>query len=532
MAEEQRPAHSTFAPSASHRWLACPASLVHSKDLPEQETSVYAHEGIVCHDISATCLKEGKSPNEFLGKIVDDVDITQELVDAIQMYIDEVKGIIKEVGGKGGRIEFEVDITEDCWGTIDALSWTDDVAVVIDAKYGKGVIVSAEDNPQLKLYGIGALKFLQRELKLAPKKVLLVIIQPRTVNPIRRWEIDRTELIQWFQDSVQPAMEKAKNGETKCNPGEAQCRWCPISSTCPAQKDAVMADVEASFEQFGRAEALNFPPEGNQGGMTAKDIAELLPKLDQIQNWVNKVKTYALDMALSGGSIPGYKLVEGRSNRKWGADEKQVVDFLKANKVEPYKKSLITAPQAEKAMGKATAEKSGLDKLIVKPPGKPTLVPISDTRPGIKESIEEEFQEFTINDSKEVMVVDSTPEDDDKVSLWDRLMNGGDEDDITPEDIAETNFPAVQEVESQTATSGNQAEPQIVMMPAKTQTAPKVGTQRAEVLNFGRGGVSIKQVMDALQISENQVRMHLRYLNERDGYGVTVYKDGTYKVEQ
>jgi len=522
--------HAFFAPSASHRWIACPTSLNLSKNIPEGLPSVYAHEGIVCHDIAATCLKDSIDVNTYLGTVVEDVTITQELVDGIQVYIDEVKGMAKEIGAKGGKIEHEISITEECWGTLDALLWSPEIAVIMDLKMGKGVIVEAVENPQLMLYGVGGLKYLQKEYNLSPSKVRLVIVQPRTVNPIRIWEIDRKELIVWFQTNVQKAMSEAKNGDAECNPGVEQCRWCPASAICEAQRNFMMTEAEAAFEQFSKEDMATIYP--------IKEIALLLPKFKQIQNWIKTVQTYALDQALAGNKIPGYKVVRGRSNRKWGADEKEVAAFLEVScKIKAYEEILISPTVAEKAIGKKNAEQLGLEKYITKPPGSPTLVPDSDKRPEIEDTVEQEFQEF-VPDSP--ILVDSVDDHEEvkHMSALDRmrlavLEDEGDEDVDIPVKTNDDDFNDIfisensKVVVKEIATGGNVI---INAQPKEIQNTPKAGTQRLEVLNFGKGGVTISDAAKALDTSENMIKMQLRYLNERNGYGYIVYDTGEFKV--
>jgi len=507
----------------------CPGSIVLAPvGEEEDEPSIYAQEGTVCHDIAAICLKTGVLPEVYLGTVVDEINITQELVDGMQMYVDEVKNITREIGAKGGKVEFEVGITDECWGTLDFCTWNDDLAVFVDLKMGKGVIVDAEENTQLMLYAIGGLKYLQKELNLSPQQVRLYIVQPRTVNPVRRWDVSRSELIHWFQDVVQPAMEKIKSGDTTCVPGTTQCRWCSISATCPEQKDYILAEAEGVF--------ADFVPGAEQGVLSLTDLADLLPRLEHIQNWVNKVKEYAMIEALSGKKIPGYKLVEGRSNRKWGADENEVAAFLTEScKIKAYKESLITPTQAEKELGKKVATQLGLNKYITKPPGKPTLVPASDTRPEIGASVEEEFKEFIEVPEQEVpvdlvtdmfssidtLIVDQPgePKEVKELSAWDRLQLSLDAEE--EKEVKVTSF-------SEIATGGD-----VVMQLVGHDNAvsPKAGTKRLDVLNMGKGGVTIKDAAKALGCTENMIKMHLRYLNEQNGWHVTVYDTGEFTVK-
>lgn len=544
MTEERETKHSPYAPSASNRWLVCPGSVVLAPVGEEEgEPSIYALEGTVCHDIAATCLKTNTKPDTYLGQVVDTINITQELVDGMEMYIDEVRSITKEIGAKGGKVEFEVGITDDCWGTLDFGTWNDDLAVFVDLKMGKGIIVDAEENTQLMLYAIGGLKYLQKELGLSPSNVRLYIIQPRTVNPVRQWDITRAELIRWFQDTAQPAMAKIKAGDTTCTPGATQCRWCPMSAKgCTAEQDHVLAETEGAF--------ADFVPGTEQGMLSLTDLADLLPRFEHIQNWINKVKEYAMVEALSGKKIPGYKLVEGRSNRKWAADESEVAAFLLgACKIKAYKESLITPTQAETELGKKKATQLGLNKYITKPPGKPTLVPASDTRPEMGASVEEEFKEFVVTDpvesnpsvqevsgdlitdifgSLDTLIVDQPgePKEVKQLSAWEKLQQGFElEEDVEVEVKADP----IKELfsDEEVATGGNLVMNLIGHDNAKS---PKAGTKRLDVLNMGGGGVTILNAAKALGCTENMIKMHLRYLNEQNGWNVKVYDTGEFVV--
>ena len=518
---EQKP-HSIFAPSASHRWLVCPGSVTLLGDPSEPSISEYAHEGIVCHEIVADCLKNNDSPEHLTNTVVDGVTITPELVEAMQFYIDDIRGTAKEIKAIGGKIEFEVEIFDECRGTLDAMIYNNRIAVFKDLKMGKGVIVEAENNPQLMLYAVGGLKKLMEDHKIAPEEVELHIIQPRTVNPIRVWKISRSDLIKWFKSDVLPAMESIKAGDTTCNPGVKQCRWCLISATCEAQKDFIINETEGAF--------ADFIPAMQKGLLTAHDISLLIPKFTQIQNWINSVQEYALQQALSGTKIPGYKVVEGRSVRKWSADESQVVKFLTQHGVEPYEEKLKSVAKAEKAIGKKKVESIGFEKYINKPPGKPTLVPDTDKRAEIKDTVEQEFKDFT---SDEEVI----PVEDPILDAWARLKAGAngdiedsDDDLVIPESSDMFDNIDAGVVENQKiATSGN-LQVKLQMVGKDSVTPPKAKTKKAEVLNFGKGGITIKDAAEALECSENMIHMHLRYLNEQHGYGVIVYDSGEFEV--
>lgn len=570
--------HAVFPPSASERWINCPGSIKMSEGIEEGEPSVYAHEGTVCHWVAAQCLKEHQDASLFLGEVIEDVRMTQELIDAIQVYVDEVKGLTKEHEAIGGRIEFEIEINEDCWGTLDAALWTEEILIAGDLKMGKGVIVEAKDNKQLMIYAIGMLRWLQKEKGLFPSRIILYIFQPRTVNPIRKWEISREDLLTWYREVLKPSIDNIKSGTEECIPGENQCRWCPASATCTAQASYAIKSAEQAFAPFAE-EAKPEVEIATGGKLSLEQIAKLLPSFKHIENWMKSLKDYALGKALDGLHVPGYKVVEGRSNRAWKVDEVDIVAFIEAKGYEAYGDPPLLSPaKVEKAMGKKESEAHGLANYIHKPPGAPALVQETDKRPAIDTEVDKVLEEAAVIDefammpSPEILaeldtgevVFAATPEvevkiddatqsimdmfddpvivasDEKEVSAFDRMMNADIEDEpvvdtrLESEDVSE----AIEEVFTagketakavETATSGS---PVIVLSAKSTGKAkpPLKAAKRLEVLNMGKGGVKLEDVAKALSSGINSIKMHLRYLNERDGYGYEVYSDGTYKV--
>lgn len=544
---EQKDAHAKYSPSASHRWIRCPASIELSKDTPNT-TSVYAHEGTVCHEIAAKCLKENLSADSFTGQVVDRVQMTKELIDGIQLYVDEVKGLTKEYDMTGGRIEFEVKITEDCWGTIDALLWNSEILIAGDLKMGKGVIVEVENNSQLMIYAIGGLMWLQQEQGITPKKVIMYIIQPRTVNPIRKWEIGRAELIMWYRDTLKPAIEQSESGTAKCVPGEDQCRWCPVPN-CTEQAKQLIKKTERAFAPF--TEEVKPEIETATGSvLDLAGISELLPSFKHIKNWMKSLEAYALGKALEGVHVPGHKVVEGRSNRKWKADETVIAEWLGGIGYEAYDDPPLLSPsKVEKAMGKKDAEAHGLTNYITKPPGRPTLVIETDKRPAMDSEVNNAFEEFaTVPDAKvvreladdligsmkkEEVILVSDEEEAREFSALDRLKSASLEDEPVVDDI-EDMFDPEPELSKDTpkeeiATSGD-LEVIASAKPSGKAKEPTKAPKRLNVLNMGKGGTKLIDVAKALQCGINTVKMHLRYLNERDGYGYKIYSDGTFKI--
>lgn len=522
--------HAYFSPSASSRWIPCPASLFKTENLPKERTSVYAHEGTVCHDIAAKCLtSKGKiKPEDYLGQIVEGVPMTPELIDGIQMYVDEIYGLVKEYKCTGGKIEEKVVVSKHCWGTSDAILWNPDTLIVGDLKMGKGVIVPAEDNSQLGIYAVGAYRLVGELHNIKPKEIVQVIIQPRTVNPIRKHVISRDDLSRWYRNKVAPIISRFQPGVNSgaiCNPGEKQCKWCPVAATCIEASGKAMTDAQEAMLPFTKTSILK--------NLDLKTAAEHKTNFKFIQQWMKTIDEFIMKSALAGEKVPGFKLVEGRSNRKWKADEKQVVKFLADLNVEAYKKTLITPPQAEKSMGKKVACENDLNMLITKPKGKPTLVPESDTRPEIESTVESEFEEFVGMEAvkaapDEVILVISEDEEVESLSALQRMQMAALEEDEEPEEVKK-----VKEKFEETATG---VDPSLKRIPvtqhlcASKTTLPRKGGKLRTLLDIADGIITISQAANKLGCKEGDIHLHLQYLNERHGWGYTIYEDYTFDI--
>ena len=583
--------HAKFAPSASPRWLACPGSLSMSEGI-EESTSIYAHEGLVCHDVAARCLKENLTAEDFSGETIEGVFMEADLIEGIQMYVDEVRGQTKELGVKGGKIEYTVHITEDCWGTLDAMMWNEEVLLIDDLKMGKGVIVPA-DTSQMKVYAVGALMWLQTEHGLAPKTIRTVIIQPRTVNPIRPAEYTRDELIEWYKTVLKPTMEDIKNGKVVCIPGETQCRWCPAAGVCTAQADFAIREASNAFKPFTEHEAPTVQSPTESPTLDLQAMATLKKSFKFIEDWIGSINSIVMTAALEGTVIPGFKLVEGRSNRRWKGDDDQVESFLLSRGIEPFEKRLKTGPAVEKELGKKKAGLFKLEDQMHKPKGSPTLVDESDSRATytFEKDVEQEFEEFvksgtvivdtyvgtgeavgpaiiktatsgspetnefgdevkpyTLMQRLAMQDMEDDPQVDTEPDMIDNLLGGtsATEADEVTEDmgmfaeamdgatgmeqaiVAERGAMYLATVDNR----GANPEVTIVQTAAKSErpVLPKDTTKRHTVLSMGRGGASLEDVAKALNCGVNSVKMHVRYLHERDGFGYELYSDETFKI--
>lgn len=375
-------AHAVLSASGASRWMACTPSADLEKDEPDQ-SSEFAMEGTAAHELSEIFLmheigeisqmartrrhNKFKKENRFYSPEMDDyvlqyVDVVVEKINEAKARSNDAVILLEQ------RLDFSNWVPEG-FGTGDVVIIADGLLEVIDLKYGKGVAVSAVNNPQLKLYGVGA--YSQYEMLYDIDSVSMTIVQPR-LDSISSETLKATDLEAWADNEVQPKAELAWEGEGEFVPGE-HCRFCKIRATCRARADENLA--MAKYE-FAEPEEIAADP---QLGLT--EIGKILFQAGELSKWAKDVEKYALDQAEKHGQkIEGWKLVEGRSNRRY-ADETKVFETLKKgyeeDRIAPRKLLGITA--LEKEIGKKLFA-SSLEGLIVKPSGKPTLVPETDKR--------------------------------------------------------------------------------------------------------------------------------------------------------
>ncbi len=381
--------HALLSPSASHRWLHCTAAPRLEEGI-EDKGSDYAAEGTLAHAYCAMKLKQ------FLGLPTDgEKKEIAELNDKyhtgeMDEYTDTYATIVLEKYNAARaatpdaqlRIETRLDFTDyipEAFGTADAIIIADGVMEVIDFKYGKGVKVSAEANPQMMIYALGAYARFSFDYRIDSLRA--TIVQPRIDN-LSEFEITIQELTEWADKTLKPAAEKAYKGDGPQVPGE-WCQFCKVKSCCRALANQCTQLAEDYAYKILTAEEL------------AKDV---LPRLATVKTWLSGIEDYALQQALNGVKLPGWKIVEGRSVRK-------IVDAdatIKALNQAGYKTTEILKPQElrtitdlEKLVGKKKfAALCG--EWIDKPKGKPTLAPESDKRKAI-DPVAEDFKDIDID---------------------------------------------------------------------------------------------------------------------------------------
>ena len=372
-------AHAMLGPSSAKRWLTCTPSAALEATFPPS-SSKFADEGTLAHKLAELMLKKhftAMRPSSYklnLAKIMEDPLYQPEMMQYISGYVEQIKAAFAEAKAvcEDPLIAFEkrLDFSEyvpDGWGTGDVIIISDGQMQVIDLKYGKGVPVDAVDNPQCRLYGLGAV--LEFSVLYDIQTVKNTVIQPR-LDSISSEELGADELIEWAATYVKPRAALAAAGEGEFVPGD-HCHFCRANATCTARSNVGLAVLE-----FTDTPLTVLMPE---------DFAEILPKLVILEKWMEDFKSYALKLVLTEGfHIPGYKLVEGRSNRVITDTVGLTVALTSGTGIAPaqfYKApQMLGLADLEKVVGKKRFTELA-EPFIIKPAGKPTLVPDTDKRP-------------------------------------------------------------------------------------------------------------------------------------------------------
>ena len=358
--------HAILSASGAHRWMNCTPSARLELEF-DYNSSEAAAEGTAAHALSEHKLRKAlkirtKKPvspyhSDEMDSYTDGyVEFVLEVIEQAKQTCSDPLVLIEQ------RLNFSKYVP-DGFGTGDCVIVADGTLHVIDFKYGQGVLVDAEDNPQMKLYALGALELFDGIYDIYT--VSMTIYQPRREN-VSTSIVSKENLYQWAEEVLKPKAELAFAGEGNYCPGE-WCQFCKAAVKCRARAEAKMK--LASFE-------FALPPL-----LSDEEIAEILSSIGDLTSWANEILAYATDAAVNHGKQwPGFKVVEGRSNRKY-KDKAAVSEAAKkAGYSDIYKQSLIPITEMEKLMGKSKFNEV-LGGLIVKPKGKPTLVPVSDKRP-------------------------------------------------------------------------------------------------------------------------------------------------------
>jgi arsenate reductase-like glutaredoxin family protein len=379
-------AHALLSASASHRWLTCTPSVRLEEQFPDS-TSEFAEEGTLAHEIAELKLRKyftepmsQKTFNTRLNKMKKHSLYQEEMQKHTDTYLDYLQGITLGMAFKPYvAVEKKIDYAAyapEGFGTGDCIIIGGDTLYVTDFKYGKGVAVSAIDNPQMKLYALGAYR--EYSFLYPITKIHMAIIQPR-LDSISEYTISLEELLAWGEE-IKPIAQKAFNGEGEYAPGE-HCKFCKAKAQCRAR-----AEQYSALEDFKMLK----PPL-----ISDEEIGQILERAEHIEAWVKALKEYALAQCLKGNDIPGWKAVEGRGSRSY-IDQDVAFAYLKENGVEEallYERVPLTVAKIEKVLKKADfrslLEEPGH---VVKTPGKPTLAPIADKRISIAPNAAVDFQ--------------------------------------------------------------------------------------------------------------------------------------------
>lgn len=369
--------HALLSPSAAERWLHCTAAPKREEKLPDTPSD-FAAEGTLAHAYAARALKIYNNDKDTAADELRQIDELQEFYsvdmdDYVAQYAAHVIKALKRARSVDKQAQLLVESrvalpgseAAVCYGTADAVIVNDWQLEIFDFKYGKGVKVSAQSNPQMMIYAIGAVAMLQRKKLPVPENIRMTIVQPR-LNHIDSYETTLKRLTQWRLQTLMPKIREAASDYGRAAAGN-WCRFCRCRSNC--------RDLAAWA--LGAVEEFPLPDEVDAATMASR----LLPRLPAIKTWLGDVQQRSLDMALSGETLPGWKVVEGRSMRRF-TNEDAVAEALKRDGVEDIYKPAQLRPltDLEKKIGKKRFERV-LRGYVVRAPGKPTLAEENDPRP-------------------------------------------------------------------------------------------------------------------------------------------------------
>ena len=369
--------HAILSASSSSRWIQCPPSARLCAAVPD-EGSPYAKEGTDAHALCEYKVRKAiglpaEDPTESLDYFSQEMATCTD--DYCSFVLEQVQEAKETCPDPLILVEQRLDFSS--WvphgfGTGDCLIIADGTLHIIDFKYGVGILVEAGHNIQMMCYALGALDTYETIYDI--KNVKLTIFQPRRSN-ISTWEISRDDLMIWAATTLRPAADLAYNGKGDYKAGD-HCRFCKVRASCRARAEYNLRLAQYDFQM--------------PSSLTETEIAAILPRIDDLVTWGNDIKEYALQNALSGTRYPGYKVVQGKSTRKY-SDEKAVAATVTEAGFDPYEKKLLGITAMTSLLGKKRFNEL-LGSLVMKPPGKPTLVPDTDKRPEMN-SAEDDFKD-------------------------------------------------------------------------------------------------------------------------------------------
>ena len=369
--------HAVLSASSANRWLHCPPSVRLSEGYMDK-ASVFAMEGTSAHELCEYKLRsalgmEAENPTENLDFY------NTEMEECAEDYATYILGLVEKAKETCSdpvvmveqRVDFSRYVPEG-FGTADCIIIADETLNIVDYKHGKGVEVSAEDNPQMKLYALGALELFDCLYDIS--KVQMTIFQPRLSN-VSVFVMDKADLLNWANDELTTKAELAFEGKGELCCGE-WCKFCKAKSNC---KERARVNMEMAQYEFRKSSLL-----------TDEEVVKILSRIDELTSWASDVKNFALEQAVRGKQWPGWKVVEGRSNRKY-TDEGAVAQVVKNAGYNPYDEKIMGITNMTKMLGKEKFNEL-LGDFVERPQGKPTLVTEDDNRPRMN-TAKEDFKE-------------------------------------------------------------------------------------------------------------------------------------------
>lgn len=399
MSEEKQ--HARLSPSGAHGWLNCPGWE------SDKTGSKYADEGTAAHTLASWCLTMQKPAAAYLGRVISvnghEFVVDEEMAEPVQRYVDKVIEYAGSVLPSGEvrlihslLIEQAVPIDhvtgeEGAEGTSDAIILTNDGEIQVhDLKFGQGERVDAEENPQLMLYALGALRLVEEFLGEKPERVRCVIHQPR-INQLSEWDCSVERLVE-FGRTVRRIVETNTVNPDRLNPGKKQCRWCAHRATCDARRAFLEEQTALDFT------ALPDPVETAAPTDDAK-LDALYPHLDHLEDFVRAVRARIEARLFAGAKFESCKLVEGKRGARAWSDEKEAESTLKSMRLkveEMYTFKLLSPTQAEKLLKDSPKRWERVKSLISQSQGKPSVAPITDKRPAlVVGKTEDDFESLT-----------------------------------------------------------------------------------------------------------------------------------------
>ena len=364
--------HALLSASSSHRWLACPPSARLTEGMPDKSSS-FAEQGTDAHSLCEYKLhvalgEAAKDPTENLSFF------DEEMAECSDMYVQFVMEQLAKAKEAcrdpivlvEQRLDFSKWVPQG-FGTGDCVVAADGTLFVIDFKYGLGVLVEAERNPQMMCYALGALSLLDGIYDI--KKISMTIFQPRREH-VSTYEMKKADLLSWADKVLAPTAVLAMKGEGEFKAG-SHCQFCKARANCRKR-----AEYNLELARYDFA----MPAE-----LTDTEVEAVLSKADDLASWAADVKEYALQKAVSGKTWKDWKVVEGRSVRKY-ANETAVAETVKEAGYDPYEQKVLGITAMTRLLGRRKFDEL-LSGMIVKPEGKPTLVPLSDKRPAMHTAV-------------------------------------------------------------------------------------------------------------------------------------------------